>query len=81
MLCEKVQDVLGKLSKVVQVILEILIDTPHIHLGVDVDEDIAESHHLHKRMGESGRENTRITQQLYGLLGVAGIPSASTATR
>jgi hypothetical protein len=45
LLCEKAQNVLSELSKVVQVIVQVLIDTPHIHLGVDVDEDITEAHH------------------------------------
>ena len=72
LLGEKVQNVLGELSEVVQVIVQVLIDTPHIHLGVDVDEDIPKAHHLHQRGGESGRKDAGVTQQFYGLLGGSG---------
>jgi len=63
---------LRELSKVIQVILQGVMDAPDLHLHVEVHEDITQPHHLHQRLGEGKRENPCVAQEFYGVLRRSG---------
>ena len=48
---------LRALSKVIQVMVQVIIDAPHIHLCIEVHEHITKPHHLHQGLGEGSRED------------------------
>ena len=65
---------LRELSKIIQMVLQVIIDAFYIYVRVDVDEKVAKPCHLHQCVGERGREDSRVTQEFNGFLGRSRYP-------
>ena len=59
---------LRELSKIVQMVLQVIIDTIYIYLRVEMDEKIAKPRHLHQRVGKRGWKDPCVTQEFNGFL-------------
>ena len=60
---------LRELSKIVQIVLQVIIDAVYIYLCVDMDKKVAKPCHLHQRVGKRGWKDPSVTQQFNGFLG------------
>ena len=45
---------LRELSKIVQIVLQVIIDAVYIYLRVDMDKKVTKPCHLHQRVGKRG---------------------------
>ena len=65
---------LRELSKIVQMVLQVIIDAVYIYLGVDMDKKVAKPGHLHQRIGKHGWKDPSVTQEYNGFLGCGRYP-------
>jgi hypothetical protein len=65
---------LRELSKIVQIVLQMIIDAFYIYLCVDMDEKVAKPYHLHQRVDKRGWKDSRVTQEFNGFLGRSRYP-------
>src|SRR2546426_4773740 len=59
---------LRELSKVVQMVLQVIIDAFDIYLRVDMNKKVAKPGHLHQRVGKRGWKDPGVTQEFNGFL-------------
>jgi hypothetical protein len=59
---------LRELSKIVQMVLQVIIDAFYIYLRIDMDKKVAKPGHLHQCVSKRGWKDSRVTQEFNGLL-------------
>jgi hypothetical protein len=68
-------------SKIVQMVVQVIIDAFDIYLRVDMDEKVTKPRHLHQRAGKRGRKVPASRRSSMASCDAAGTPSARSATR
>jgi hypothetical protein len=78
---KELQHMVRELPKIIQMVLQMIIDAFYIYVRVDMDKKVAKSGHLHQRVGKCGWKDPGVTQGSMASCNVAGTPSARSATR
>ena len=59
---------LRELSKIIQMVLQVIINAFYIYLRVDMDKKVAKPRHLHQCVGKHGWKDPGVTQEFNGFL-------------